>query len=362
MSGLSERIVNFWNNLKQGEAKKRAYFKINPNHIKNGDQLGQPFSQKEQYFQVIINEMWLANSRFWFAQYDPMSFTATSYIYGKSLESSPYVVGPATLAQFKQDLPQGFIFKNTPVSGLHPYGGGKFTITVILNRVQHSNNAEKILNVLEKFSSSIDLSTSFSAYLKIAGSVMDGVEALLDLKEVVPVMGFQETFNPDIGLAFEPAYFALIDDQSGIDPDQFWVKHHSLHFGTTLENSQEYRDRDFVLFSIKQATKRTDDNILPFYALKETAIDLAARVDPGDHYWSEAKAQFNTLKRELLKSPDLTKEDYKRLRGEYLEEMKARRTEAVMESELGPAEALPAEEAEMAKIADELQALDKDKF
>jgi hypothetical protein len=210
---------------------------------------------------------------------------------------------------------------------------------------------------VEGISAAIDPSATFSTYLKIAGTVLDGVEAILGLSATEPVLGYRTTINPDRKELLEPAYYALIDqEESELERDRFWVCESRLCHGETLASSAPYRDHDFVLFSIAQGDKRSDERILSFFPLWETALDLASR--PELHYWKDAKAQFNTLKRSLLKSPDLTKPDSTRLRDQYFEELKQIRSDAVMEGELKGSE-LSEEELELGRIADQLDALDQ---
>jgi hypothetical protein len=356
MYNFFNRVEALWNGLKAGQAKTRAHFMISRDHIENGAQLGSPFEARQQYFQIVINEMFLANQRQWFVNFDPMAFVASSYIYDKQLETLPLVVGPAMLEQFGQQVPLGMIFQNTPASGMHPYQGGSLTLVIILNRLQRQNNADKLLNVVESISGAIDPSTAFSVYLKVAKTVVDGVETLLGLQQTVPVLGYRLTINPDIGQIFEPAYCALIDaaDQQ-IERNKFWVRESRLYYGDQLATAQPYRGNDFVLFSIAQGKERNDERTLPFYPLWETTQDFASR--PGENFWQEAKAQFNTLKRELLESPDLTQPDSKRLRDTYFEELKKRRQDTIMEGQLVPTQ-LSDTEAELQHMATELNKLD----
>ena len=204
MSNLFNRIEALWDNLKEGKAKTRAHFLIDRKHVDIGDRLGPRFKKEQHYLQVIINEIFLANERLWYKDYDPMAFVATSYIYDKDqLESVPVVVGPL-LKQFQQEeVPAGMIFQNTPVSGFHPYQGGSLSLTVILNRLERKNNADKLLQVIENISGAIDLSASLSIYLKVARTVLSGFEVLLGLQQTVPVAGYRITINPDVGQVLE---------------------------------------------------------------------------------------------------------------------------------------------------------------
>lgn len=348
-------VESIWDNLKAGEAKTRAHFAIGRDHVDNGDQLGPPFEAGQHYFQIIINEMFLANQREWFVNYDPMAFIASSYTYGEQLETLPLVVGPAMLDQFKQKVPLGMTFHNTPVSGLHPWQGGSLTVTIILNRLQRQNNADKLLGVVESISGAVNPSDSFAVYLRLAKTVVDGVETLLGLEQTVPVLGYHTTINPDIGQILEPTYFALIDaDARQIDPSKFWVRNSCLYYVDEQGKIEPYRSHDFILFSIAQGGKRTDERTLSFYPQWKTTQDLAAR--PGTHFWDEAKAQFNTLKRDLLNSPDLTQPDSKRLREQYLTLLKQRHQETIEEGKLAPQQ-LSDSEAELQQIANELDKL-----
>lgn len=361
MSNFFNIVESIWDNLKAGEAKTRANFAIGRDHIDKGDQLGPPFVAGQHYFQIIINEMFLANQRQWFVTYDPMAFVATSYIYGKQLETLPLVVGPTMLNQFKQEVPLGMIFHNTPASGLHPWQGGSLTVTMILNRLQRQNNADKLLGVVESISGAVDPSNSFAVYLKLAKTVIDGVQTLLGLQQTVPVLGYHTTINTDVGQILEPTYYALVDtvvgvdaDAGQIDPSKCWVRNERLYYTNEQGKTEPYRDHDFILFSIAQGDKRTDERTLPFYPRWETTQDLAAQ--PGTHFWDEAKAQFNTLKRDLLNSPDLTQLDSKRLREQYLTLLKQRHQETIEEGQLAP-QRLSDSEAELQQIANELDKL-----
>jgi hypothetical protein len=355
VSWLFNHIEAIWDDLKVGKAKNRAHFTINRDHIDEGDQLGPPFKAKEHYFQSIINEMFLAKERRWFADYDPMAFVASSYMYRDESETLPLLVGPSMLQQFGQEVPLGMIFQNTPVSGLHPYRGGPLTLTIILNGLQRQNNADKLLQVVESISGAINPSTAFSAYLKIAKTVIDGFKTLLGLQQTIPVVGYHTTINPDIGQVFRPAYFVLIDtDAQQVNQDEFWVRDSRLYYGREQSTAQPYRANDFILFSIAQGDKRTDEQALSFYPLWKATQDLAVR--PGQHFWNEAKAQFNTLKRELVNSPDLTKSDSQRLINQYLEELIQLHHETELLGQLAPKQ-LSDTETELRQIAEELDKL-----
>lgn len=346
MGDLIKTVQSWWDHMKSGDAKTRAHFFIDRSHADNGAKLGPPFEEKIHYFQVIVHEMFLAKEREWFVNYDPMVVVAASYIYDTKVETVPFVAGPSMLKDFGHETPTGMIFRDTPVSGLNPYQGGPFTLTLVLYKVQRKNNADRLLQVVEGISKSLDPSNTLAAYLKVAGTIVDGVEAILGLKETVPVLGYRVTLNPQIGQTMTADYFALIDEDSVTEtmkPERFRVRDSRLYHVNERGATNEYRHRDFVLFRVAQADKRTDERTLSFFPLWTAAKDFAARGD--DEFWKEAKAHFNTLKRNLLNSPDLTRTDSERFRTEYLEELKKLRKESVAESGLA-AKGGPVSEAE----------------
>ena len=350
MANIWDRLQNLWNKARAGETRTPACFSIKAED-------GNPFSPRQHYFQIVINEMFLANEREWFVTYSPMAFVAATYIYNNKRETSPFIVGPSMLKDYGQELPQGMIFRNTPVTSLHPYQGGELILTVILYKVQRKNNVDNVLKVLEKVSSVINPAIptiDFSSYLKIADNIMDGVETLLELEETVPVVGYRLTINPDIGQRLEPTYMVVIDsDEREIKKDEFLVRESRLHRG-----SQPYRGEDFVLLKIAQGDRRTDEQTLPFYPLWVATREMATR-SANDHIWDEAKAHFKTLNRALLNSPDLTEPDYDRLSDDYLAEVKEQRERAVALSSLRASSELSEEEVRARRIAQELDELDE---
>ncbi|HEY6189878.1 MAG TPA: hypothetical protein VIW80_19650 [Pyrinomonadaceae bacterium] len=356
MPTIIDRMKNIWDSAVSAPAKTRANFAIDPVRVVGDGAAGEPFRDKQHYFQIVINQMYLADEREWFVRYDPLTFVISSYIYDTRQEVVPFVVGPALLKEHAKNAPTGMVFQDTPVSGMHPYQGGSLTLTVILNKLARENNADKLLKVVEKMSTTFSPSILSSGYLTMASTLIDGVEAILGLDETTPIIGYRVTINPDTGAVFRPSHFVIIDeDEQEVDKDKFWVVDNRLHYGDDDASARPYNENDFVLFSITQGTKRTDERTLPFYPMWETARDLAARPEP--HYWNEAKSNFNTLKRSVLKSPDLTQPDAARLMAAYFEELKKRREEAALEGDLAPKE-VGGDEKQFMRIAQELDKLD----
>jgi len=352
------RIQRLWNTLKESRAKTRAHFAIPRDHIEHGDQLKGPFRKDEHYFQFIINEMFLAHDRIWFTEYAPMAYVTTNYRYSSNEkpQTVQFLAGPNILNQFKQDgIPRGMIFRNTPVSPLHPYRGGAVTFTIILNKLQRQNYAEKLLQVVERLAGAVDPTQAFTAYLSVAHVLLDSIEALLDLRETMPVLGYRETINPDIGHIFQPTYYVIIDeDEHPIEHQKFWVRNSRLHYGQDLETSQPYNYHDFILFSIVQATQLSDLSTLPFYPQWQTTEQLARMPQLWEvpQLWEDVAAHYRALVRSIWNSPDLTKPDRKRVIDDFRNQLDELKEQARKVSRLGQ-KALPEEEAAFQRMFNE---------
>src|ERR1051325_2383888 len=152
MPTIIDRMKNIWDSAVSAPAKTRANFAIDPVRVVGDGAAGEPFRDKQHYFQIVINQMYLADEREWFVRYDHLTFVISSYIYDTRQEVVPFVVGPALLKEHAKNAPTGMVFQDTPVSGMHPYQGGSLTLTVILNKLARENNADKLLKVVEKMS------------------------------------------------------------------------------------------------------------------------------------------------------------------------------------------------------------------
>ena len=249
------------------------------------------------------------------------------------------MIGPALFQQFSKDVDDGIIIRNAPVTALHPYQGGALTLTVIFSKVEKQDNADKVLDVLENFAdiaNPLAPAIPFSSYLKIAGSVMNGMRVLINLPKTQPILAYQDTINPQINHTLEPLHFALIDTPGLSDSEKakFRVKNGQLYFGDTEQSALPYRKSDFILLEIAQGSQRTDERTLAFYPLWEQTRRLGLQAGKQDGFWAEAKSHFNTLTVAINESPDLTKPDVQRFTTSFLDEMKAIRQRGADEQTL----------------------------
>jgi hypothetical protein len=349
MKSLVEGWQNIWQKILQSPAHIPSRVAIPPNHVHNAQEtLGTAFQPHEHYFQVRVNEMYLTYGRKWFDQYDPMVFVVSEFIYDKEEEAVPFVVGPMMMEKFGngQKMPAGMVFSDTRVAGLHPYRGGRLTLSVVLCRVKRENYARKLLQIIESAASVLDFSTALSTYVKVGSVVLDGVEALLGLGDTDPLIGFRKEFDPDAGEVLEPSYFALIDmSESQLNTDELWVLDRRLAYGKSLAEAQEqpFRKADFVLYSISQTAQRGDVTTLPFYPVWERVVEEATVAK--EENWENAKAHMAILYQQMLLSADLTPKQAEELADDYESKMDAMHDRVVRRSRRGEEE--PAEPSEL---------------
>jgi hypothetical protein len=313
-------IKTLWEQIQKSSTKTPTRIKI-PNTRSDHHQTTQPFQPNQQYFQIRINELYLSTSRKWFSEYDPLVFAATEFIYDKKAETVPFVVGPSLIEKNGQKAPTGgsTIFSNTRVAGLHPYRGGRLTLSIVLYRVKRKDYAQGLLKLIESVSSAIDFSTALRSYSKVAGVLLTGIETLFGLGDTEPVIAIRKEFDPNAGDNLEPSYFVLIDKpESELKTEQLWVRDNQLVYGANLAEAKPFREADFVLYSIVQTSDRNDITTLPFYPLFERAKEAALQGD--DKSWERAKANLLSLHQTLALSPDLTPTQAKQLFANFLEE------------------------------------------
>ena len=307
IEALKERLQEMFDNFLHKPAEMPSRFQILTDHIiKKGQVIdSKPFKPEVDYFEVVVNQLFLAyQSRLW-VQLDPTVIVNTQFGYGDKKDLSvPFLVGPSAMNLPPGEIPKGgkMVFKNTPVTGVYPYKGGKLQLSLILCQLGTQSYAKKIMKLVESIASAIDYSTQLSAYLKIAGVVVDGIEEISGITGGLnPIAGYASPFDAS-------GYFALIDSpQAQLDVNELWVVDDELRRKDKDQHNSvpvPFLEKDYVLYSINGMTSRDDVKFLPFYPSFEKIIDDASKTD--DASWKRAKTDMSTLYMTMYKSPDLT--------------------------------------------------------
>lgn len=351
MPTLSQRLGNVWKWMQGSPAVLPQRVEIPAERVDNGSRLGEVFKPDAHYFQVRVNELYLAQGRQWFTTIQPMVFVASEFIYDTQIQTVPFVVGPELVSKLGIETPQGMLIHDARVAGTHPYRGGPLTLTVVLFSVPRKDYARELLGLIESAAGALDFATALGPYLSVATVVLGGIESLIGLGETQPIAGLRTTFEPDAGDTLQPGYFALIAPGGPLlDTKQLWVRERRLVYGPSLEAAQEFRGADYVLLSIMQTAERGDIATLPFYLLFKQM--RAAAVKPDDDSWKVAKSNLVALNQAMVQSPDLTSDQVDKLYVAYKAELLKQRERALDLGALGGEEESEAEKKIRSAAAD----------
>jgi len=318
---------DLWKKITESPSYRPARISVPAANVDIGAKLQTAFAKNENYFVVRINELFLSYSRKWFSTYDPVVFVTTEFIYNAEKFAVPFVVGPTMMSNKMDKIPEGMIFQDTAVAGLHPYRGGNFILSIVLGRNLQENYLRKLIGVIEKTAATYTggFATVVSSYAKVANVVLDGMETLFSSSDVEPLIGCRKEFMQEALDEFSSGYFVLMNtDENEIEEKKFFVKANRLYYGDSLNNAKPCRDADYVLYSIVAAPRRSDTELLPFHTqfvqLQSYISDIPAALSKEQTDIVNAKRY--KLQDTIRMSADLVRGQVKELISEYDTELR----------------------------------------
>jgi hypothetical protein len=334
LESIQSAIVQMWNGVKGSSRELPGMYMVPPSHTDLQPDVFKSFEKDKTYFQVRVNEMYLSYDRQWFSNYEPMLFTATEFLYGGERHTVPTLVGPQLMPKLPTgELPARMVFANTRVAGLHPYRGGRLVLTVILYRSERDNVAQSMLKLIENTAGALDFTHAVDIYVKVATVALDGIQALLGLGKLQPLLGIRREFDPDADALLMPGYYVLCN-RTDLDETKMWVKEGKWLYGDDLASAASRSGDDYVLYSVVQTPERSDADALPFYSLYQQAKQQATQ--PTKESWDVAKANLAAVHQMMVTSPDLTPEQASALLDAYLVELKSIHDRATRIASLAP--------------------------
>lgn len=317
-------LQSLWKSVSKSKSFRPARFSVPSANVDPAIRFPEPFRRHQQYFEVKVNEMFLAYDREWFTTWQPMVFAGSRFLYMGKMREVPFVVGPQMIEDNSKSLPDGMIFENTKVAGLHPYRGGEFTLHMVLARLQTNNYLKRLISIMESTSGTYlkDFATAVVPYTKVAKIILNSFEDLLGTEEVEPMVGYRFTMNPDTSEGVKPGYFVLINKpEQELDEARFYVIDDRLYYGDDIDTAEPYRGGDYVLYSMLATNHRSDVEILPYY---EEFVKLQQSIRDMGVVSDEEKKLLNgklfALTDTIRMSPDLIREQVEdqiaELRGE----------------------------------------------
>jgi hypothetical protein len=275
----------------------------------------------EDYFEVRVERIQIANEREWLSEYAPVAMAAAEFSYAGEDVVVPTVIGPQTIEKLGMPAPDDAVIANTRVAGPHPLHG-QVAVSVVLHRVERGRIYEPLLSAIEGASTALELAAGVAPYANVARVVLSGVGAVTGGDR--PLLGRRDEFQP-----VEPGVFALIDPEAPVDKEKLKVEDRTLlHDGKPLEGV------DYLLYSIRRGSPEdVDVTRLPFQPLWRSVLDDAAK-SAQSQYWDSAKANMAALMGMLYASNDLTPSHRDALIAERVETLKALHQQVVDVSQL----------------------------
>jgi hypothetical protein len=282
------------------------------------------FEPQQHYFTVRVNEMFLSERRKWLKEIEPMVVCLTSYIYGEQEIDNPFIVGRNLIETKMQNIPEGMIFQDTRVAGIHPFAGGRLIVSIALCHSVTKDYLADSLDFIEKISGVFNenITTLIGNYTKIANVVIGGIDKLFDSNSVKPLFGFRKEFDPDANDHFSPGYYLMIDrSDSNWNPNNFFVKNNRLFYGNDKTSAKEFRKDEYVLFSVTRSDERGDIKLLSVYQSYKKILDVLKVDEVTQDTKDKIKDMLRVLNIEMQQSPDLTEPQAKALIQKYITEV-----------------------------------------
>ena len=298
--------------------------RIPDNNTDNPEGLAGLFEPNQHYFTVRVNEMFLSEKRKWFREIEPMVVCLTSYIYGEQEIDNPFIVGRSLLETKMQNIPEGMVFNDTRVAGIHPYSGGRLVVSIVLCKSVVKDYLANSLEFIEKVSGVFgeNITALFSSYIKIANVVIGGLDKLFDSKVLQPLFGFRQEFDRDANDHFSPGYFLMIDkSETDWDEKKFFVRENRLYYGKDRSASKVFREDEYVLFSVTRSDERGDIKLLPVYQTYKRILEELKVNEISPDQKNKIKDMLRVLNIEMHGSPDLTEPQAQKLIQKYIDDV-----------------------------------------
>ena len=300
MKSLFEPAVRTWQGWRSGSTPLPEIAAIPPERCEPAGSAGTVIRRDRMYFTVRLNEMYLAENRQWWAVYDPLVVIVIGFNHGGARVTVPAIIGPDLIKrQSPEDQPRfGVVLRNIRVTGPHPYRGGDIDVSLALYRLQRTDHARSLLNIVDGIASSIGGPGEMATALRFGGALLDGVQALLGLQNTEYLAGQRISVATSAVDPLTEQYCALIAPPT---PPSGGL--HVRASQLAAASGAPYRESDFVLWSITGQEQRGDENLLPFYPLKVQAM---AAVFDGEDGIRRAKANLLAAYQQMRTSPDVT--------------------------------------------------------
>jgi hypothetical protein len=307
MTGMFSPLVRLWSTLKAGHVPLPEVKTLSPDRCLPANSAGYPILRDKMYFEIRVNQLYLAENRKWWAEFDPLVVVVVEFSYGNGHAVLPVIIGPNLIRrQSNSDQAlHGVVLQDVRVIGPHPYRGGDVDLSVSFYKVERTNHAAGLLKVIDELSATLGAPGEMLVAAKVGGALLQGVESLLGMKESIYLSGHRLSLAPSPLDPMKASFSALVVPPVQADMSSLCVRDRRLFL-----QDAPYTASDFVLLSVSGKTERGDENMLPFYSLKTEGL---AAIFDGDEGLKRGKALLLSGYQQMRKGPDVTKEEAGRL-------------------------------------------------
>ena len=232
--------AEIWDFIRHRPNVPRTLVEIPADHILSPFAGPTPILPEKHYFGIVVDELFLASSRRWGTEYEPMVLAITEFTHAGKPASLPFIVGPKLLGNIPNTqtaaAPEGMLYRQIRVAGIHPFRGGTVVSTVVLCQLRRQDHLRDLLKVVENVAGAVPFGAELGTYTRLADTLLDGIGTLLGNQDTEPLVGIRQDFDHDLGTPIRNAYFALIDGPESRYPrERLWVEERQLRVGPSRE-------------------------------------------------------------------------------------------------------------------------------
>lgn len=272
------------------------------------------FLPDQSYLQVVINQMYLSQSRKLWIEREHLGAVWMSFRYAGAMQTVPFTVGRDLLVDKVKSLPPTarIEFRDVRVGKIYPYTGDSLSLYLGLWSTETVNWANKVFSAVDIIASKVNVSGSLSLVLNMVGVLNQGISTLLGLDDIQAHLNLYQEFQDTASSVarLQPGYYVIIDvPNATFDPSTLCVVDGKL--GTLNDGNQHilpFYTHDFLLYTLSS---------LPYLSYAPDLFNAQYRVVVSELISSQldqtrqqrALQEFATLLNQINSNLDLTQSD-----------------------------------------------------
>jgi hypothetical protein len=330
---LKPKVKTLWDHVTHSATVKANRLRIDDSRVK-ATKSKIPFKNDDCYVQLVVNDVFLADTRVWTKKFIPFAYVIINFDYDKSTHTQTTIVYTSRFPKGVGQRPD-VSWGNVIVWEPFPFRGKQLKLGIVLCKLKIKDYAEDILHLLESTASTLNVGLTVGSYLKVASVVKQGLEKVLDFPDTGPVLGHDQSFTPSDPI---PGYFLIArkaqKTKQDLNEQDLWINSHS-QLKVMDPNKKKLTDLqgfDYILYSVNIIDRRADLRKLPFYTTYEAALKAArgGKESPGSkEEWNKhVRPLLDQLSDEINDSPDLIEKQAKEVYDTYKDKVISRYNQA----------------------------------